>query len=81
MNASIDQQSCNGCRLCEKECSAVFTVFRMKAAVKVDHIPAGLESVCIRAACDCPERAIYVGEAQGVMLSGRGSDHQSWIAI
>ena len=82
MNVNVDRDECTGCGLCAKEYSGLFQMEDEKAAVGLVHVPRPLESAARDAANDCPAGAIHVGEARGLMLSGRSSSNsQSWIAL
>lgn len=60
MKASIDQEICTGCSLCEQTCPEVFKMEDDKAIVYVDVVPAEAEETCKQAAEDCPVECITV---------------------
>lgn len=60
MKASIDQETCTGCSLCEQTCPEVFKMEDDKAIVYVDVVPAEAEETCKQAAEDCPVECITV---------------------
>jgi len=81
MNATVDRKTCSGCGTCAKQCSDVFQIVGGKAAVGVVHIPWYLESASMHVSHECPEGAIHIGEAHGLMMAETGSDLRSWIAL
>ncbi len=58
MKATVDQDLCTGCGLCESTCPEVFEMQDDVAAVKVDTVPKDAEESCKQAAEDCPVEAI-----------------------
>ena len=60
MKASIDQETCTGCSLCEQTCPEVFKMEDDKAIAYVDVVPAEAEETCKQAAEDCPVECITV---------------------
>ena len=60
MKASIDQEACTGCSLCEQTCPEVFKMEDDKAIAYVDVVPAEAEETCRQAAEDCPVECITV---------------------
>ena len=60
MKAIVDQALCTGCGLCPETCPEVFEMQAGAARVKVNPVPAALESLCREAMKDCPVGAIAV---------------------
>ena len=60
MKASIDQEMCTGCSLCEQTCPEVFKIEDDKAVAYVDEVPVEAEETCKQAAEDCPVECITV---------------------
>lgn len=58
MKATVDQDLCTGCGLCESTCPEVFELQDDVAVVKVDTVPKDAEDSCKQAAEDCPVEAI-----------------------
>ncbi len=58
MKATVDQDLCTGCGLCESTCPEVFELQDDVAAVIVDTVPKDAEESCKQAAEDCPVEAI-----------------------
>jgi len=58
MKATVDQDLCTGCGLCESTCPEVFELQDDVAVVKVDTVPKDAEESCKQAAEDCPVEAI-----------------------
>ncbi len=58
MKATVDQDLCTGCGLCESTCPEVFEMQDDVAVVKVDTVPKDAEESCQQAAEDCPVEAI-----------------------
>ncbi len=58
MKATVDEDLCTGCGLCESTCPEVFEMQDDVAVVKVDTVPKDLEEACEQAAEDCPVEAI-----------------------
>ena len=58
MKATVDQDLCTGCGLCESTCPEVFELQDDVAVVKVDTVPKDAEEACQQAAEDCPVEAI-----------------------
>jgi len=81
MNANVDRETCTGCKLCANTCGEVFKMSNGKATIVADHIPCGLKTVCEEITRDCPNSAIHLGEASGLMLVGRKEHNLSWIAL
>lgn len=62
MRATIDENTCSGCGLCEEICPAVFELADDVAKVKLDPVPADQEAGCREAADSCPVEAITLEE-------------------
>ena len=62
MKASVDEDLCTGCGLCEDTCPEVFEMDDEVAKVIVDEVPAGAEDTCQEAAESCPVEAISIEE-------------------
>jgi len=58
LKATVDQDLCTGCGLCESTCPEVFEVQDDVAVVIVDVVPKDAEDACKEAAEDCPVEAI-----------------------
>jgi ferredoxin len=58
VKATVDQDLCTGCGLCESTCPEVFELQDDVAVVKVDPVPKDAEESCKQAAEDCPVEAI-----------------------
>jgi len=58
LKATVDQDLCTGCGLCESTCPEVFELQDDVAVVKVDVVPKDAEEACQQAAEDCPVEAI-----------------------
>ncbi len=58
MKATVDEDLCTGCGLCESTCPEVFELQDDLAVVKVDTVPKDAEESCKQAAEDCPVEAI-----------------------
>lgn len=58
MKATVDQDLCTGCGLCESTCPEVFELQDDVAVVIVDTVPKDAEESCKQAAEDCPVEAI-----------------------
>lgn len=58
VKATVDQDLCTGCGLCESACPEVFEMQDDLAVVKVDTVPKDAEEACKQAAEDCPVEAI-----------------------
>ena len=62
MRASVDEDLCTGCGLCEDTCPEVFEMDGEVAKVIVDDVPAAAEDTCREAAESCPVEAIAIEE-------------------
>jgi len=62
MKASVDEDLCTGCGLCEDTCPEVFEMDDDVAKVIVDEVPAEAEDTCQEAAESCPVEAISIEE-------------------
>ena len=63
MKAHVDPDLCIGCGICPDVAPEVFEMGTDdKAHIKVDPIPAPLESACRDAADQCPQAAIEIEE-------------------
>jgi len=58
LKATVDQDLCTGCGLCESTCPEVFELQDDVATVKVDVVPKDAGESCQQAAEDCPVEAI-----------------------
>jgi ferredoxin len=58
VKATVDEDLCTGCGLCESTCPEVFELQDDLAVVKVDTVPKDAEESCKQAAEDCPVEAI-----------------------
>jgi ferredoxin len=58
VKATVDQDLCTGCGLCESTCPEVFELQDDVAVVKVDPVPEDAEESCKQAVEDCPVEAI-----------------------
>lgn len=58
LKATVDQDLCTGCGLCESTCPEVFEIQDDVAVVIVDVVPKDAEESCKEAAEDCPVEAI-----------------------
>ncbi len=62
MKATVDQELCIGCGVCEQICDAVFEMDGDVARVKVETVPVDAEDSCKEAEDACPVEAIAVTE-------------------
>ncbi len=62
MKASVDEDLCTGCGLCEDTCPEVFEMGDEIAKVIVGVVPAEAEDTCREAAESCPVEAIIIEE-------------------
>jgi len=62
MKASVDEDLCTGCGLCEDTCPEVFEMDDEMAKVIVDEVPTEAEDTCREAAESCPVEAIIIEE-------------------
>jgi ferredoxin len=61
MKVTVDADQCQGHARCWEICPEVFSLDEVgHATVAVDVVPAGLEAEVVKAASNCPERAISV---------------------
>jgi len=61
MKASVDPDRCQGHARCWEICPEVFSLDEVgHGTVRVDSVPAELEADVLKAAGNCPERAIIV---------------------
>jgi ferredoxin len=62
MKASVDEDLCTGCGLCEDTCPEVFEMDSEVAKVIAEEVPADAEDTCREAAESCPVEAIIIEE-------------------
>lgn len=62
MKATVDENLCIGCGICEAVCPDVFELVDGIAKVKVDPVPAEAEADCREATESCPVEAISLEE-------------------
>jgi ferredoxin len=61
MKVTVDADQCQGHARCWEICPEVFSLDEVgHATVAVDVVPSGLEAEVVKAAGNCPERAISV---------------------
>ena len=60
MKATIIEDVCTGCGLCEQTCPEVFEIKADKAVVIADPVPQEVEGKAAQAASECPVEAIKI---------------------
>ena len=60
MKASVNQETCIGCGLCESACPDVFEMRGELAHVKIDPVPPDAGQACRAARDGCPVAAITI---------------------
>jgi len=62
MKVKIDESLCTGCEICADECPEIFEMGEEISEVKVETVPAELESKTKETAENCPVEAIIIEE-------------------
>lgn len=62
MRASVDQEGCIGCGMCEQTAPEVFVLEGGKSKVQCDEVAPHLEESVKQAATQCPVLVIHVDE-------------------
>lgn len=64
MKVIVDEKKCRTAGICVKECPEVFrfSAGSKKAVAVMDEVPVELQPKCLRAALQCPEKAIIISK-------------------